>query len=104
MFSLIGCFMASLSQNQKSIIKVIFIVKGQGGRIKSASSKNMGLAYLIEKTTKAPSSAMQVEQHKMKDKFLGNRQKDNWKISILPGKLIFSCSYACSQATWILVT
>ena len=48
MFSLIGCFMASLSQNQKSIIKVIFIVKGQGGRIKSASSKNIGLAYLSD--------------------------------------------------------
>ena len=63
-----GCFTASLSQNQKSIVEVVYVVKGQGNTaLLSQAAKNQGLIeYHIEQTTKAPSPVMEVERKEIK--------------------------------------
>ena len=63
-----GCFTTSLSQNQKSIVEVVYVVKGQGNTaLLSQAAKNLGLIeYHIEQTTKAPSPVMEVERKEMK--------------------------------------
>ena len=61
MLPLLGCFTASLSRNQNSIVEVVYVVKGQGNTtlLSRQAAGNMGLIeYHIEQTTKAPSPVM----------------------------------------------
>ena len=54
---LLGCFTTSLSRNQKSIVEVVYVVKGQGNTalLSSQAGESMGLIeYHIEQITKAP--------------------------------------------------
>ena len=66
---LLGCFTASLSRNQKSIVEVVYVVKGHGNNaLLSQAAENMGLTeYHIEQTTKAPSPVMEVERQEIKN-------------------------------------
>ena len=62
---LLGCFTASLSRNKKSIVEVVYVVKGQGNTalLSRQAAENMGLVeYHIEQTTKAPSPIREVER------------------------------------------
>ena len=54
---LLGCFTTSLSRNQKSIVEVVYVVKGQGNTalLSRQAGESMGLIeYHIEQITKAP--------------------------------------------------
>ena len=54
---LLGCFTTSLSRNQKSIVEVVYVVRGQGNTalLSRQAGENMGLIeYHIEQITKAP--------------------------------------------------
>ena len=62
---LLGCFTAPLSRNKKSIVEVVYVVKGQGNTalLSRQAAENMGpVEYHIEQTTKAPSAIMEVER------------------------------------------
>ena len=65
---LLGCFTASLSRNQKSIVEVVYVVKGQRNTalLSRQAAENMGLIeYYIERTAKAPSPVMEVERQEI---------------------------------------
>ena len=64
----LGCFTASLSRNQKSIVEVVYVVEGQGNTsLLSQAAESMGLIeYHIEQTTKAPCPVMEVERQEIK--------------------------------------
>ena len=67
---LLGCFTTSLGRNQKSILEVLYLVKGQGKNalLSCQAGENMGLIEChIEQTTKAPSPVMEVEQPERKN-------------------------------------
>ena len=66
---MLGYFTASLSRNQKSIVEVVYVVKGQRNTaLLSQEAENMGLIeYHIEQTTKAPSPVMDVERQEIKN-------------------------------------
>ena len=54
---LLGCFTTSLSRNQKSIVEVVYVVKGQGNTalLSRQAGESMGLIeYHIEQITKVP--------------------------------------------------
>ena len=62
---LLGCFTASLRQNKKNVVEVVYVVKGQGNTafLRCQAAENMGLVeYHIQQTTKAPSPIMGVER------------------------------------------
>ena len=65
---LLGCFTASLSRNQKSIVEDVYVVKGQRNTaLLSLAAENMGLVeYHIQQTTKAPSPVMELERQEIK--------------------------------------
>ena len=65
---LLGCFTASLSRNQKSIVEVVYVIKGQGNTalLSRQAAENMGLIeYHFEQTTKAPSPVMEVKRQEI---------------------------------------
>ena len=70
MLPLLGCFTTSLGRKQKSILEVVYLVKGQwkNALLSCQAGENRGLIEChIEQTTKAPSPEMEVEQPERKN-------------------------------------
>ena len=68
--ALVGCFLATISRNQKNIQEMVYVVEGRGNTalLSRKAAENMGLVeYHIEQTTKAPQPVLGEERQAIRD-------------------------------------